>query len=242
MQELTSTPDFLENLDFQKLQTDRLPIHSILTNSAFYPGSKFSGRFIKHCNTLYVNWNVTNFVYCDYGVTRWQLEQEMDTFQGYQRIYLKDLNRQELIPNGWRPQTPPGLNLRDYPMHLNQPQFDFVRWIVYERMEGFGPEHGPKRFSLLYLYGEGVATYQALYWTNRKKPKAIAVFDHGWGGNYQQFSTPGGYLHWVNRNNPVGLIEYVYYNGQELQWPEYNLMVQGERYSTWKLKIRSKGN
>ena len=51
----------------------------------------------------------------------------------------------------------------------------FATWMVFERLPEFGEDHGPKRFSLLYLCADGVATYQALYWTHGVHPRAIAI-------------------------------------------------------------------
>ncbi|MCF8227153.1 MAG: hypothetical protein K9J30_14850 [Bacteroidales bacterium] len=75
--------------------------------------------------------------------------------------------------------------------------------------------HGPKRFSLLYLGGEGVASYQALYWTNQMKPKALAIIQPGtgFGLNWTDFRDENRDLGWVVRNNPSGEPDIIYYGG-----------------------------
>jgi hypothetical protein len=41
--------------------------------------------------------------------------------------------------------------------------------------------HGPARFSLLFVGGEEVATYQALYWGNKVTATTIAIVQLGTG-------------------------------------------------------------
>src|SRR5674476_982995 len=50
---------------------------------------------------------------------------------------------------------------------------------VYERLEKFDDNFGPLKFSLLYIGGEGVATFQALYWAKKKTAKAVAIIQYG---------------------------------------------------------------
>ena len=48
-----------------------------------------------------------------------------------------------------------------------------------ERDDDFGEDHGPERFSLLYVRGEGVATFAGLYAANKVSPKALAIIQPG---------------------------------------------------------------
>lgn len=227
-------PNVLEELTIEEMQGSGLPLDKILKNSLYYPASGFHGFVIKYCNTKGAYWNIENFVYCDYGVDEEQLQDKWDNFRGYTRIFERDVTRQELIPNGWLPQLPPNFNLREYPTHLNHPANLFIKWMVYERTPEYGAEHGPKRFGLLYLFGEGVATYQALYWTNKQSAKVVAVFDHGWGGNYTEFSDSEGPLKWVLIGNLSGVPTYIYYNHKQLLWNNYVCIEMEERFSIWK--------
>lgn len=57
----------------------------------------------------------------------------------------------------------------------------FCHWFIMEREKDFDETHGPERFSLLYICGEGVATYLQLYNANNIVPIAIAVIQPGTG-------------------------------------------------------------
>lgn len=69
------------------------------------------------------------------------------------------------------------------------PNNSFAQWTIFERCEGFGDEHGPKRFSFFFIRGEGAATYQALYVSNNVLPKILAIIrpGRGYGGNFSEF-------------------------------------------------------
>jgi hypothetical protein len=69
---------------------------------------------------------------------------------------------------------------------------------------------------LLYIGGEGVATYQALYWSNKTAPKALAIIQPGtgFGLNWTDFREQGAPLNWVVCNNPAGQQpDILYYGG-----------------------------
>jgi len=84
--------------------------------------------------------------------------------------------------------------------------------------------YNPKRFSLLYIGGEGVATYQALYLSNRIKPKIVTVINPGTGFG----------LNWTDfreRNKIFGRtilydknLAQDYYASNQVReiWPEYS--------------------
>jgi hypothetical protein len=104
----------------------------------------------------------------------------------------------------------------------------FMQWVVYERDACRDESHGLKRFSLLYIGGEGVATYQALYWSNRQRPKAMAIIQPGtgFGLNWTDFREQGNPLNWVVKNNPAGTPDLIYYGGynrayDDFSWEEY---------------------
>jgi hypothetical protein len=214
-----------------------LPIKSLLENSLYYPGCGFDGTVIKYVNTTVPQWGITSYVYCDYGISEQALEERQDTFRGYNILGSRQVDVNELIPNGWTPVLPPGINPQAYLFNKNNWEAPYARWIVYERSREVGEEHGPRRFSLLYLGGEGVATYQALYWTNNLTAKAVAVFEHGWGGNWTDFGAPHGPLEWVLKTNLAGIPGYIYYNQDDLQWKCYELLHRGRDFTIWRRQI-----
>ena len=87
---------------------------------------------------------------------------------GYHVLGHRSLRRDEYIPADWHlemvsPEARPEpmasphywdsfLGTKDGPAH-------FAHWVVFERNADRGEEHGPERFSLLFVCGEGLATF-----------------------------------------------------------------------------------
>lgn len=73
-------PDALTKEDIERGQ---LPLLDILEKSCYYPASEFDGRVIKCCNTLFSDWGISSFIYCDYNVAIEKLIANQETFLGY---------------------------------------------------------------------------------------------------------------------------------------------------------------
>lgn len=104
----------------------------------------------------------------------------------------------------------------------------FAHWTVYERLAEFDDNHGPEKFSLVYIGGEGVATYQALYWSNQKSAKILAIIQPGTGFrlNWTDFRRRDKELAWVVMDNKFGSPETIIYGGissfyKDFSWEEY---------------------
>jgi hypothetical protein len=218
---------FLDNLTREKIENDVFPLKEILENSLYYPSSAFDGGVVKDCNTLGRSFKIENFIYCDYSVGEENFWVEQDTFYGYHVFGSRNLTHSDLTPNGWIQVFPPGFSFHDY--YLCRDYWKkFINWTVYERDPSQGENHGPKRFSVLYLGGEGVATYQALFWTNNFFPKALAIIQPGTnnGLNWTDFTNYNGPLAWVVKENPAGQPNIIYYGGHGehniiLNWPGF---------------------
>jgi hypothetical protein len=160
-----------------------LPLVDILSGSVYYPASGIHGAPVK-----YLGGNFHSFVYVDYGVGRDCLVQNLDGFRGYQLVAFRDVTQGELTPNGWKQQyvRSPQCNPRHI-TNLKSPPFGV--WSIHKRTEEYGPDHGPDRFSLLFIGGDGVATFQALYHGNHVTPAVVAVIQPGtrFGGNWTNF-------------------------------------------------------
>jgi hypothetical protein len=164
----------------------------------------------------------------------------LDTFHGYSVFAKRNVKQQELTPNNWQMHIPPGLTPDEYLRYSSQFKRPFAKWVVYERVPEKGEDFGPQRFSLLYIGGEGIATYQALYWSNNTCPKALAIIQPGisFSNNWTDFTVSDGYYYWVVSNNPNGLMpKQIYfggYMGREyytyFNWPEYSLIREIEQY------------
>ena len=61
-------------------------------------------------------------------------------------------------------------------------------WAIFQRKPQTNHGHGPERFSLLFISGEGVATYQAIYFSNKCRPMGIVLRGYsGFAGNWTKF-------------------------------------------------------
>lgn len=218
--------NFFESLSKEEIEKGQLPHKNILWNSLFYPSSGFDGGVIKDCNTLARQREIFSFIYCDYTAGKIALHEAQSTFRGYHVFASRQVKKDELIPRGWKPKLPPDFDLERYESYkdLWQP---FCTWIVYERDLNESEDHGPKRFSLLYIGGEGVATYQALYWSNKFVPTALAIIQpgDGFGFNWTSFGDEKGPLAWVVNQNPAGTPDIIYFGGigkgYSMTWKKY---------------------
>ncbi|MFM2230433.1 MAG: hypothetical protein RL607_1691 [Bacteroidota bacterium] len=218
---------FIDNLTKQEIENGKFPLAEILKNSIYYPSSGFDGGIIRDCNTLGRDLGISSFIYCDYASGEQAFRQLQNSFLGYNVIGSRNVKIQELIPNGWQPQIPPSINVQDYTRyreHWDQ----FCVWSIYERDKNRAEDHGPNRFSLFYIGGEGVATYQALYWSNNFSAKGLAIIQPGtgFGFNWTDFTDKDGALSWVVNNNPSGQPEIIYYGGygqcyDDFKWPNF---------------------
>ena len=197
-----------------------LPLTELLQNSIYYPFSHFDGSVVKAYGK-----DFQNFVYCDYGVTEADLVAKIETFRGYDVLTHRPVQKEELVPNGWKPQMPRHL-LANYGKYADwgviKPPFAY--WALYQRKPEYSDMHGPTQFSLLFVGGEGVATYQALYWSNGLTAKAIAIVQPGmgFGYNWTNFLDGSKTLGYVATENPHGQPDFIIACSPKLlNWPDY---------------------
>lgn len=226
---MTNLNSWLNNLTEDMILNNPLPMGHILKNSLYYPACSFDGGAVKISSK-----EIQSFVYCDYSISEEELLEQINTFYGYHVMAHRPVNMEELIPNGWVEKLPKRLKMGRRAMEdirkLVGIQKVFAHWTVYERDENFEDTHGAPRFSLLYICGEGVATYQALYWSNRQSAKSLAIIQPGtgWGGNWTDFGQKDQHLAWVVLNNPYGTPDKILYGGigpdyTDFEWDNYFL-------------------
>ena len=214
---------------------EKLPLGDIVSESLYYPSSRFDGLPVKAMSK-----EVQRFVYVDYGPSEFELEAELaDTqrgFIGYHIVASRTVRQDELAPPNW---TPPPLQPRDGdPRRAIAPGQNrpFAKWAVLERNPDSGDHHGPSRFSLLYICGDGAATYDAVYTSNRYFAKYLAIIQpgHGFGFNYTDFENRSLILgRLVMDDNPAGKPEFLLFGGLgepafygKPCWPEFSQFVR----------------
>lgn len=196
------------------------PLKTVLQDSLYYPACGKDGSPVRHANALKVN----SFVYADTFTTHDDLDRALATesFRGYRIVGQRDLTPDDLLPHGWELRLPKGCNETVHKAYADamrradaSPSTAFGCWIVFERDPTLSDQHGPASLSLLYIRGEGAATYQALYVEQKILPKILAIIrpGTGLGGNFAMFEE---FLRDVVRMHPLGMPP------QMLQWHPTN--------------------
>jgi hypothetical protein len=110
-------------------------------------------------------------------------------------------------------------NVVDMPRNVNP----FSYFVVLERANSLGEAFGPKRIALWFIFGDGVATFDAVYANeNAVRPFAFVHQDHGFGGNYTNFGEEG--LLYVIAERSSVFPEFILHGqgGTGIRWAGYN--------------------
>jgi hypothetical protein len=179
-----NNPDWLKGLTRARVEAGPLPLKELLNGCCFYPAAGFDGTPVRAYGQ-----RVSSFVYADWLHSHGDLIEALvrDPFTGYRILGQRDVGEAELNPSCKQPRTP--TTLRDYPVPSGAREGAFATWIVWERLEAFGDDHGPSRFSLLYLRSDGAAAYQVLFEGSEVLPKIVCSIRPGigFGGGFQNF-------------------------------------------------------
>ncbi len=222
----TAIPPWLADLSPATMQRKPLPLKELLEGSLYYPASGFDGDPVK-----YLGGTVLSFVYVDYRHThdKWISEINHRGFRGYMLLATRPVIEAELFTSGWPPPIPCVQleNERRRPPKVDAP---FCEWSIFEREPDVGSDHGPQRFSFLYVRSEGVAAFQSLYVENNAIPSVIAVVQPGTGlgGNWTDFRDERAIFFRTVIGNPAGTPDFLLYGGYGVRgdydspcWPQY---------------------
>jgi hypothetical protein len=210
------TPEKLQSLTVNDIEQGPFPLRDLLNDSLFYPASGIDGTPIRY-------WipGILSFVYVDTSVTKTTYEYVIhnEPPKGYSVLAYRYLNPSDLAPNGYEIELHKDIDAETYisRMHMvgASPATSFALWTVFERDENLNDDHGPARFSLLFIRAEAIATYQAIFIGNQVCPHAIAILrpGTGFGGNYSNFEEV---MKDVIQSNPAGMPRLL------MQWHESN--------------------
>lgn len=153
------------------------------TACVYYPGAGFDGQPIHTFN----GGNAAHlYIYVDYGVPKQEIESKLDSFKGYKVIGTHDIALEKLAP-AWRPHIRITKELVEESRRwATVTPYCFI--VIFESISVFSDEHGTKRFAVIFIGGDGIATYDALFGNkNMIAPLAVVLQDHGFGGNYASF-------------------------------------------------------
>ena len=183
------------------------PLKPILTNSLFYPASGVDDRPVQ-----YLCGHIHSFVYADCGVDRADLI-EAQPYKGYDVERRDDVRMEELYPNGREPlqlipQDTAGCDL-ERAMENWKPFFAI--WTIYRRRHDLNDDHGPERFSLLFICDDGPTVFHNLYKRQNCSPDCLAIIQPGtgFGCNWTDFRNTARILGREVLQNPFGVPNYL---------------------------------
>ena len=202
----------LDYLTKQEILEMKNPIDTLqlLNGSCFYPASgagPSDGRPIKYCNTIWRKLNINSFIYTDLIATESKLLYELEHIAGYHILAHRPLSKEEYMCKDWQLELSPDDNYSDTFDHRPARFKPFAHWAVMERNQTKNCLHGPKRFSIIFIGGEGpeggegVRNYQHLYCSRGLAPKMLCLIQC-WGafsGNHEDWARPSSSLHYTFR-------------------------------------------
>ena len=108
-----------------------------------------------------------------------------ECFRGYKLVDCREVTEKELLPSGW---------VRHAKIDESKARGEdtpYYLFTVFEREDNYDDSHGAKRFAVVFLYADGIATYDALFINKNRAPAVILIQDHGFGCNYDRFGKGG---------------------------------------------------
>lgn len=147
------------------------------TPCVFYPGAGNDGQPV---HTFTAAHAASLYIYVDYLVSRKDAEAQLaeTPFRGYRRIGLINMKMSDLTPKSWRPHIRPSREPIES-MRQFAPVDPYGFMAIFERDQNLTDEHGAKRFAVIFIGGDGMATYDAVFANgNMTPPLAVVLQDH----------------------------------------------------------------
>ena len=162
------------------------------SRTVYYPGSGDDGQPVKLCALSHA---AHCFIYVDQAVSRdtlfERLQDREHSFQGYAITHEERISEDASRPGGWTPHV-----AADEVEGASRFRNSFVEpfgWFVTLDRQGDDEAHGPRRLAILFIGGDGIASYDALFCqTDGTPPPFLTVIqDHGFSSNYNSFGRHG---------------------------------------------------
>ena len=174
------------------------------SRTVYYPGSGEDGQPVKLCALSH---SAHAFIYVDYGVSKETIQDRLrwfggDGFRGYSIEYEQTVSERKLRPGGYQPHVKKS-ELPDE-FYRFASVMPYALFVVLKRDDDIDDSHGPMRLAILFVGGDGYATYDALYCQEDGTPPPflVVIEDYGFGGNANRFGR-GGLLEKIARQCDV---------------------------------------
>jgi hypothetical protein len=219
-------PAWLKNLQ----SVEQFSIADVLTDSVYYPASDNDN----HPIYAYSGFSYS-FIYVDPHISK---EPSLQKLRGFDLKYSREILERELCFKPYEPMlpTPKDGNLKKLSEMARLPNWagndgkPFALWQIYERKPSFN-WGDPDRISVLRITGEGIATYQALYFSNQVKP--LLLFNHCCTCyTWSIFEERNGFFNRVVLANPAGHPDYLVSRrvNEEPIWNGYERRVEAKEF------------
>ncbi len=206
------------------LSGEPLPLQLVLENSSYYAACDEDGGVMKYLNCMKPELQVLSHIMVDYHMDRPRLLDAVNTIRGYHVHSHRPLTYDELAPQGWQMPQLTFAELKKMERHRCFMKEPFAEWILLERDADMDSSHGPERMSLIYICGDGAATYHALYCAQQIAPTLLAIIQpgHGFGFNWVNFFDVKGALYRLASQNAAGMPKFLIFGPDEdSRWPGY---------------------
>jgi hypothetical protein len=167
--------NFLSQFSLQEFYDAPIPLKSLLENSAYYPGCSFDTFPIVVTNTKWRHLGIESFIMCDFGVKVSEIQDCRNIeINGYHCVASRVISPKEYIPKGWKLDLfgTPAEKYSDRRFSGGPRVRRSAVWQIYQR-DSDDEALGPKMISVLFVIGEGFATYHQLYYHNNIAPKLL---------------------------------------------------------------------
>ena len=201
-----------------------------LKECVYYPCSHLHGTPIK-----FLSHRFQNFVYCDYLVTRDELQHQLDAggFAGYRLTDIVDVDSLDLLGTSWDDFIAQHhANFAHLPPEWADP---FISLCTFRRQEGFPQAHGAEMFNLLFVRAEAVSTFVSAFSRRQVSPRCLVHVRSGigFGGNFRAYPA---LMEAAVRANPGGLPDFLFHDamGADPNCGDYLSLVEEYReVQTW---------
>jgi len=185
-------------------------LSEFLSGSLFYPASGLDLDAIPLAGRA-----EERAIYCDYGIASEGLVKQLEALDARRAGFRVDEIRPvELDALGMTPfdvQAPPHPRARR--VRAKVAVDPYAVWISLSCMST--DEGHARRVQILFIAGDGVATFDALYTRRGIAPAGIAIIQpgHGFGGNWTNFESETGPLAEAVLRNPAGTPSFLLHGG-----------------------------
>ena len=161
-------PNWLEN---SRPAVDRSTFFS--SRTVYYPGFGDDGQPVKLCAKARA---AHAFVYVDHGVSKETIQDRLRWigsagFRGYSVEHEEEVSESALRPGGWTRHVKMSELRADF-NHFPD-VIPYALFVVLKRDDDHDESHGPERLAIVFIGGDGYATYDALVLSTRWNASAF---------------------------------------------------------------------